>query len=286
MNDSIAIIGAGPAGLTAAIQLQRYGIRPFIFEKKSIGGLLQNANKIENYLGFPNGISGKELTELFRQQFANYNCEIHQEKVQLLDYHENQFEITTDKSKYFAKKVLCASGTLPQYPDLVKQITPEMQQKIFYEIISLLEYRDKTFAIIGAGDAAFDYALNLARHNKVYVLNRSKEIKALPFLQDMIKANSTITYWDKIEVARLHFDNNELQLELTTKPPLEVDYLIYAIGRVANTEYFSDNICKLSEQLQKEHKLFVIGDVKNGKYRQASIAAADGIKAAMQIALN
>jgi len=60
MNDSMAIIGAGPAGLAAAIQLQRYGIQPFIFEEKSIGGLLKNANKIENYLGFPNGISGKE----------------------------------------------------------------------------------------------------------------------------------------------------------------------------------------------------------------------------------
>jgi len=77
----VVIIGAGPAGISAAIQLKRYGIEPTLLEKEEIGGLLKNANLVENYPGFPNGVPGPELVKLFKKQLENAQIKVHFEKV-------------------------------------------------------------------------------------------------------------------------------------------------------------------------------------------------------------
>ena len=108
-TENVAIIGAGPAGIAAGIQLKRYGIIPVIFEKDKPGGLLRNANLVENYPGFPDGISGLELANLFVMQLNKESLNIIIETVKSLDFNNESFIIETSKKAYCFQIVLIAS---------------------------------------------------------------------------------------------------------------------------------------------------------------------------------
>ena len=165
-TEKVAIIGAGPAGISTAIQLKRYGINPVLFEKGEVGGLLKNANLVENYPGFPEGISGLNLIELFKKQLKNLSLKIFYEEIKRLDYANNIFLLKTPEKLFYSSIVVIASGTKPKRPTHF-EISENAKNKIFYEVYPLLKVKKKQIIIIGAGDAAFDYALNLAKNNKI-----------------------------------------------------------------------------------------------------------------------
>ncbi|MCP5108408.1 MAG: NAD(P)/FAD-dependent oxidoreductase, partial [bacterium] len=119
MKTDVAIIGAGPAGIAAAVQLKRYGIKCLLFEKDRPGGLLKNAHRVENYPGFPRGITGPQLAELLREHLEVFRITPVIEAVEGLEYWEteNCYLITTGESVYQAKIVVSACGTAPVIPE-------------------------------------------------------------------------------------------------------------------------------------------------------------------------
>lgn len=282
IND-VVIIGGGPAGISCAIQLSRYGIEPILLERKKIGGLLLNANYIENYPGFPEGIKGKELTELLRKQLEKNKVKIIYEEVLTLSSDKKILEIKTDKNIYHSKFAVIASGTKPKkFKDC--NIPKKIKTKIFYEVYSLGTLKNKKIAIVGGGDAAFDYALGLEKQNEIIILNRKKESKCIPILFDRVKYSRKINCMTDTKIKSIKSYNNTILLKcITSKGTMNIktDYLLFAIGRVPCLDF-------LSEYLKKKFskKLYLAGDVKNGIFRQASIAAGDGIKTAMQIYRN
>ena len=151
----MVIIGAGPAGLSTAIQLKRYDIEPTLLEKEEIGGLLRNANLVENYPGFPSGVPGPELVKLFKKQLENAQIKVYFEKVLELDYKNGLFSIKTNQKKITCRIVVIASGTKPRKLSNL-DLPTEIENHIFYEIYPLTQVTNKKIAIIGAGDAAFD----------------------------------------------------------------------------------------------------------------------------------
>ncbi len=145
----------------------------------------------------------------------------------------------------------------------------------------LLEESDKRIIIVGAGDAAFDYALNLVkRGNFVTILNRGGDVKCLRLLWDRAMAESNIEYRAETPVRKVALDEkaNRLKVQLEAGEYLEADYLLFAIGRVPQMDFMSDELVNRNVE-----GLYFVGDVKNGLYRQAAIAAGDGLRAAMQI---
>lgn len=279
---NIAIIGAGPAGISAAIQLKRYGFDPIVFEKEKIGGLIKNAWKIENYLGFPKGISGREMVSLLENQLKKWDINVVFEEVKRLDFKE-KFLIETNRSRYSFDIVVVASGTKPKKMDVLERLADDTRRKIFYEVHPLLDEEHKSIAVIGSGDAAFDYTINLSeRDNKIYLINSRKRVKALPLLVKMVKENSRITYLERVEIQDVKSIEDRISISFKENR-IDVDYLLVAIGREGNKDFYSDGILKNEKRLLSEGKLYLIGDVKNGIYRQASIAIGDGIKAAMKI---
>ena len=211
-NDVI-IIGAGPAGIAAAIQLKRSGLNPVVFEKKKIGGLLNNANLVENYPGFPGGITGPDLAALFKEQLESFEIEIIYEQIKSLDYNNELFTARTESKEMQSKAAIIASGTRPKRSNDLK-ISDRIKSKIYYDVSNLLEANGKTITIIGAGDAAFDYALNLAKKNNVIILNRGKNIKCLPLLYDRIKEAKSIKYQAQTQVLKItEFSGNRLILK-------------------------------------------------------------------------
>jgi len=274
----VIIVGAGPAGIACAIQLKRYNINFIVFEKDEIGGLLKNAHLVENYLGFPNGISGQKLVQLLIKQFEIAKLKIKREIVESAESLEKTIRIKTNKNLYHSKYVVIASGTKPILPK-VPIIQDEIKDKVFFEIHKLGQIKNKNIAIIGAGDCAFDYALNLSsnNNNKVTILNRSKLIKAIPILHERVSKIENVNYFDNIVVKQMESKNEKITL--TCIPNIVTsyfDYILITIGREPNLDY-------LKGDLLQNPKVFQIGDVKNGQFRQTSIAVGDGTFTAMKI---
>ncbi len=284
IND-VVIIGAGPAGLGAAIQLKRYGIESILLEKDDVGGLLRNANLVENYPGFPDGIPGPELIKLFKRQLKNARVKIQFEEVLELDYNKGVFIINANQRKIFSRIVVIASGTKPRKLSNLN-ISKDLEKRIFYEVYPIAQVANEKIAIIGAGDAAFDYALSLSKKNEVTILNRGSRVKCLPILFERAVSNERISYQENIQVKNIECSDSSLKLTCynsTSEREICVSYLLVAIGRDPSLDFLSEDLKENLEKLQKSKVLHMIGDVKNNIYRQTAIAAGDGIRAGMEI---
>jgi thioredoxin reductase (NADPH) len=283
----VGIIGAGPSGMAAALQLRRYGIKFLLFGNDK--ELLRNAWQVENYLGFTENKSGVELLQSFRQHLQQHDIESITEEVNNINYEPEKslFVIKTSKSVYCVRILVVASGTKPNNGSPMKKVPISLRHNVFYEVFPLLKKRNKIIAIIGAGDAAFDFALNLAERNKVFIINRQNSIKALPALVNLATQNSNITYKENCSLRKITRGNKKM-LSLTFANEqdvfaLQADYLIAAIGRVPQKDFYSKNLLTDEEKLISNGILYLVGDVQGHVYRQVSIATASGIKAAMQI---
>ncbi len=256
MDAKVGIIGAGPAGVAAAVQLQRFNIKSMVFEKDTVGGLIRNAHRVDNTMLFPEGISGREFALRLEEYAARYSIEIRNMEIKKVSPGDEI--ILEGKEKFMFKYVIVATGTRAR-----KLRFPGFQ----YSVISLRGPCNRAL-IVGGGDIALDYALTAAKKcREVIVLHRS-ELKALPALQLEVKENK------KIRLIRGEIVNVEDNIAHTTAGSFQADVFLGAIGRVPNIEILGGII---------HPRIYLAGDVKNGIYRQSSLAIADGIRAAMDI---
>ncbi|MEW5940875.1 MAG: NAD(P)/FAD-dependent oxidoreductase [Chloroflexota bacterium] len=293
-NNQIIIIGGGPAGITAAIQLKRCGLEPLLLERRELGGLLWNANLVENYPGFPNGVRGEKLIGLMKKQVERIGVEMKREEAVSVDLQAERFIVETNYAARAARYLVVASGTKSKPPP--KIISPEARERVFTEVWPLAKMEEKQIIIVGAGDAAFDYALNLSKNrNFVTILNRGYSVKCLGLLFERAMKESHIRYLTNTAVTEIrsvegHWSNvarpltSDLRLEIVcASETFEADYVLFAIGREPNLDFLSDEARRRERELVESGRLYFVGDVKNGLYRQAVIAAGDGLRAAMQI---
>jgi len=285
-DNKVVIIGAGPAGLAAALQLQRQGIPPLLLERHKVGGLLNNAYWVENYPGFVEGISGPDLVDLFRRQVERLGVIINSEEVTAVKYQDKIFRIVTNKREITAKILVAATGTKAKsFPPGV--FSGKLEGKIYSEVYPLLKEEGKTILIVGAGDAALDFALNLASKNQVIILNRGSRIKGLPLLWKRVRKNDSIKYFPEMEIEKIIGSEKGSVAVLarsgSKSKNFKPDYLLTAIGREPELGFADAEFIKQAEKLQDQKVLYLIGDLQNGAFRQTSLAVGDGIRAAMEI---
>jgi thioredoxin reductase len=160
-------------------------------------------------------------------------------------------------------------------------------ERIFYEVHPLVNSAGKTFVILGAGDAAFDYALNLAKKNRVIILNKGFDKKCLPLLWERAQGNPAIEYCACISLERIEAGKSAGLVVVYScageSRVCECEALLVAFGREPQLRLLINRLREISRALEAQGKLYLIGDVKNGIYRQTSIAVGDGILAAMKI---
>lgn len=285
----VAIIGAGPAGIAAAIQLKRSGIGFLLLEKNSPGGLLKEANLVENFPGIPGGMPGKTLVARLRRQLSTAGIKTEKGNVLRLGYHSDCFMMQTDEQTIMAGKVILACGTLPLPPGPpLDRLQP--QKRIFTSVLPLLKTKQKTIAIIGGGDAAFDYALNLAVRNRIHILNRSGKPRALPILIRRCLQNPNIIIHENSQLTHAITKEETAEIILKTinphngqKTEIVCQLILSAIGRSPALHFLDADLRAAVAMLAAQKKIFLAGDVGNGRFRQAAIAVADGLRAAMEI---
>jgi len=282
----VLIVGAGPAGLAAALQLKRYGLEPLVFERAQPGGLLRNANRVENYPGFPRGIAGPRLARLIVSQARQVGVAIRDEQILRLSWDGAAFQAVSNQGRYTARCAVVASGTRPRrFQEF--EIPGDLADRVFYEVHPLLGLEGQQVVIVGAGDAAFDYALNLGRQNQVIILNRGEQVKCLPLLWERAKACPRITYLPGVRICRLaHSPQGGITVECSSPAGVlqfQAQALLGAIGREPQEDFLDPAMLAHRNALETQGILHFIGDVKNGIYRQVAIAVGDGIRAAMRI---
>lgn len=295
----LAVVGGGPAGITAAIQASRSDLKVALFEKDRLGGLLLNANLVENYpVGEP-GISGPDLVKIFEEHLGRFRIEVIKDEITgVARMDDAGFELEGNDGIYSARALVLATGTIPKELDIegAGNIRPG---RIYYELrdIHPLE-EERSYGIIGGGDAVFDYSLNLLKYkSKVTILVRAGSPDCLPLLKRRVEEhkNSIDVRYNTV-VQKLEEDdisgNLALHLEsVNGSDRILVDYLMIAIGRTQNDSLLHDFIDSSGEALGTTLNtktnipgLYLAGDIRSGSYRQVGIAVGDGLRAAMMAA--
>lgn len=262
---SVAIVGAGPAGVSCALFLKRYGINVFIIEKRSIGGLIENAWNVENIPLLP-PTSGKEIVRTLQENIEKYNITVVFDEIQTV--REN--ELIGVNEIYKSNVIVLATGTKPKRIEKF-----EIDKSVAYE------YRDlpndaKKIAFYGGGDVAFDGAIRAFYEGKSPVIFvRSKVLRAVPRLINEVRKLNIPLHMEE-EILEVSKAESESLVIKTTKEIYNSDALLVAIGREVN-------LPNLDKKLNLTNHIFIIGDAAHVNYRQASIATGDGILCAMRI---
>jgi thioredoxin reductase (NADPH) len=305
MTEKIVIIGSGPAGHTAAIYAARANLKPVMFEGFMAGGIaaggqLTTTNEVENFPGFPDGIDGTELTDLFRKQSIKYGTTIHTKTVTKVDFSKRPFKIYCDDELTEAEAVIIATGAT------AKRMHVPGEDIYWQKGISacavcdgaLPIFRDKPLAVIGGGDSAVEEATHLTKFgSKVYLIHRRDKLRASQIMQDRALKNPKIeilwnTVLDEAKGNSNSIDKIVLKDTVTgAKRDLPVGGLFYAIGHKPNTEVFAEFlnldetgyiITKPGTTYTNVEGVFAAGDVQDMNYRQAITAAGTGCMAALE----
>jgi thioredoxin reductase (NADPH) len=283
---AVAIIGAGPAGVSAAIQLRRSGIEPLLYEAAEVGGLVRNAGWIENLVGFPEGIGGAALAERLAHHLEAEGVEVRAERVDAVSY-EGTFTLRGIGRERCAHRLIIASGTEPRALPGVP-IDDAIADRVVSEIVALRSLRGARVAILGAGDAAFDYALQLGESNQVTILHRSAHRRCLNLLWQRSRECPRIRYQDDTVVRAIGpGPDGAVRVGIDTPhgaDELDVDWVVLAIGRQPRLGFLDASVASRLDEFVERGMLFLAGDVRNGSLRQVAIAAGDGLGAAMRIA--
>ena len=277
--------------MAAAVYLHRTGLAPLVLERKERGGLLRNANLVENYLGFPGGIKGEDLVDRFSRQLDMFDIRVTKANIELIRNVRGSFHIKSDIGDFSARAVIVASGTRPK-KELLRGSDSFLGSRIFDELVEmpLTKIAGKRIAVIGGGDAAFDYGLNLqSRGGDVTILSRSG-----PKCLSLLRARAETSGIDVVvgvapELVKANPRGLLLQCRRgKNRVEFLTDFILTACGREPNDEILSPELRKRIGKASKIPEtnvpgLYLAGDLVRGKHRQTGIAVGDGIRAAMLV---
>lgn len=302
----IAIIGSGPAGYTAAIYAARANLAPVVFtggpadsdKLRTPGGQLVLTTEVENYPGFPTGITGPELMDLFEKQAARFETTIHRENVTAVDFSARPFRIVSENHQYFAHSVVVATGAMAKWTDAKGEAQYRNHGVSACATCDGFFFRGKPVLVVGGGDTAMEEALYLAKlSTEVTLIHRRSSLRASPIMQARAFAEPKLKFvWDS-EVEEVlgdgtHFTGVRVRnLKTQYMSVLNAAGFFVAIGHLPVVDLISTAL-----KLQPNGYLWVdpgttrtsvkgvfgAGDVCDSKYRQAVTAAGLGCMAAIE----
>jgi len=291
----LIVVGGGPAGLTSAIYSARALIDTLVIEKMLPGGQPVLTTFIENYPGFPEGISGPELAERLESQAGKFGAKIITSRPVLnISRKEEGFEVKTEMESFWGKAVIVATGTSPRKLNVPGEEEFTGRGVSYCAVCDGAFYRDRVVAVVGGGDSAMDESIYLTRFaSKVFVIHRRNQLRAEKILQERAFSNPKISFiWDTV-VQSIEGDRKVELLKLKNVKTgeiseLKVDGIFVYIGSTPNSSMVKDlveldeNGFIITDNCMKTSVpgLFAAGDVRNTNFRQLATAIGDGAIAA------
>ncbi len=294
----LIIIGAGPAGLTAALYAARAELEPTVMAGIAPGGQLMLTTEVENFPGFPEGIQGPELMANMTKQVERFGTKMIYEDVLSVDFKSNPFVLKTANTEYKAKAVIIATGAEANWLNL------ESEQKLRGKGVSACAtcdgffFKEKDVVVIGGGDSAMEEANFLTKFaSHVTVVHRRDEFKASRIMLKRAQDNPKIEFVTNVTVTEVLGENSVEGIRVkdnATGEEREIKAQGYfaAIGHTPATKIFREAGIDTNEKGYIEPKeftmtnipgVFVAGDVHDHRYRQAITAAGEGCKAALDV---
>ncbi|MCL2102725.1 MAG: thioredoxin-disulfide reductase [Syntrophorhabdaceae bacterium] len=296
MVHNLIILGSGCAGSTAAIYSARAGLSPLILEGPEPGGQLTVTTEVENFPGFPEGITGADLVDLMRKQAERFGAKYLPQAATFADLSSNPFLIKAGDAEYRSRALIVATGASARYLGL------ESERRLLGRGVSICAtcdgpfFRDVPVVVVGGGDSAFEEANFLTRFaSRVYIVHRRDQLRASKIMVDRAKTNPKINFLLDMAVSDI-LDNgkNEVtgvllkNMKTGVETAIDTNGVFIAIGRVPNTKIFEgqlelkNNYIVVRDGSRTNIKgVFAAGDVHDHIYRQAITAAGSGCQAAL-----
>ncbi|MDP6647346.1 MAG: thioredoxin-disulfide reductase [Dehalococcoidales bacterium] len=293
----VIIIGAGPAGLTAGLYVSRARLHCLLVERGLFGGQIANAERIENYPGFPEGIDGLELGQLMLAQATRYGLKTVTAEATGIELQGGQRVVKTTEGDFEAGAVIIAGGSQRQKLGVFGEEEFTGKGVSYCATCDAAFFRDQSIAVVGGGDAAISEALHLVRFaSKVTVIHRRRALRATRILQERVFAESKIQFlWNTaVEVIEGEQFVRKLrlkQLKTGEKSALEVAGVFVSIGVKPDTGYLRgilplDNVGHIITNENMETTvsgILAVGDIRHNSARQVITAAGDGATAAINV---
>jgi len=291
----VVIVGSGPAGLTAAIYAARANLEPLVIGGYVPGGQLMITSDVENYPGFPDGIQGPELMDLFRRQATRFGTHFVDTDVDRVDLSARPFRLWAAGVEYRAEAVIVATGASALWIGLDSETRLRGRGVSACATCDGFFFRGKHVAVVGGGDTALEEATFLTRFaSRVTLVHRRDQFRGSKIMQERALANPKIEVRWNSEIVEVLGEEVVAGLRLRDTQTGEehqepMDGLFVAIGYRPNTEVFRDwlDLDAHGYLVVRDHTgtrvegVFVAGDVHDHRYRQAITAAGDGCRAAM-----
>lgn len=295
------IIGSGPAGYTAAIYASRANLNPILYEGIQPGGQLTTTTEVENFPGYPEGITGTELMEDLRKQATRFGADIRSGIATKADLSKAPYRITIDGEKEItADTLIISTGATAKYLGLADEAKYAGMGVSACATCDGFFYRKKKVAVVGGGDTACEEALylaSLAEH--VYLIVRKNYLRASKVMQERVMNTANITVFFEHNTVGLFGENGVEGAHLVKRKgepdeemvDIAIDGFFLAIGHTPNSKIFADYLdldevgyilTEGSSPRTKVPGVFAAGDVADPHYRQAITAAGSGCKAAIE----
>jgi thioredoxin reductase (NADPH) len=291
------IIGAGPAGYTAAIYAARAGMQPVMYTGMQPGGQLMITNEVENYPGYPDGKQGPEMMEDFKNQAARFGTDIRYELISKVDFTGKKHRAWSDSGKEIeSDSIIIATGASAKWTGIPGEDRLQNAGVSACAVCDGFFFRKKDVAIVGGGDTAAEEATYLAKLcNKVHLLVRRGEMRASKIMQKrVLETPNLIVHWNTSPeevLGKDGVDGVRIKNNLTGETSvLEVTGFFVAIGHKPNTDIFKEFLkmdengylkTKPGRTLTNIKGVFACGDAQDHIYRQAVTAAGTGCMAAL-----
>ncbi|MDI9636099.1 thioredoxin-disulfide reductase [Kamptonema cortianum] len=301
--ENLIIIGSGPAGYTAAIYAARANLKPVVFEGYQMGGIpggqLMTTTEVENFPGFPEGITGPQLMQRMKAQAERWGAELYTEDVISVDLSQRPFTVRSEEREFKTHSIAIATGAT------AKRLNLPCEHQFWSHGISACAicdgatpiFRGVDLAVIGGGDTAAEEAIYLTKYGShVHLLVRRNELRASKAMQDRVINNPKITvHWNTEAVDVFGEANHMKGIKLRNnqtgeESELHVRGLFYAIGHTPNTQLFQGQL-ELDDTgyIVTQHGsvetsvegVYAVGDVQDHEFRQAITAAGSGCMGAM-----
>jgi len=293
----VLIIGSGPAGYTAAIYTSRAGLGPVLYEGIEPGGQLTTTTEVENFPGYPEGVSGPQLMEDLRRQAARFGADLRTGTITSIDLSSRPFHVVADGEKELqAESIIIATGASAKYLGLPSETRFRGQGVSACATCDGFFYRRKDVAVVGGGDTACEEATYLASLcRQVYLIVRKPYLRASKAMQERVFRTPNIEVLFEYNTAEVLGDDSgvtgaRLRKNDGTERVLDIAGFFLAIGHHPNTELFAGQLELDAEgyirvdggsSRTSVEGVFAAGDVKDPHYRQAITAAGSGCTAAL-----